>query len=132
GAAPPGKSTGEAMAAMEEMAAKLPSGIGYEWTAQSYEERLSGAQAPMLYLLSILVVFLCLAALYESWSIPFSVILIVPLGVLGALVAATMRGLPNDVYFKVGLLTTVGLATKNAILIIEYAKDLEAQGKGLI
>src|SRR5690606_34820464 len=99
---------------------------------QSYEERLSGAQAPMLYLLSILVVFLCLAALYESWSIPFSVILIVPLGVLGALVAATMRGLPNDVYFKVGLLTTVGLATKNAILIIEYAKDLEAQGKGLI
>ena len=132
GAAPPGKSTGEAMAAMEEMAARLPAGIGYEWTGQSYEERLSGAQAPMLYLLSVLVVFLCLAALYESWSIPFSVILIVPLGVLGALLAATMRGLPNDVYFKVGLLATVGLATKNAILIIEYAKDLEAQGKGLI
>ena len=132
GAAPPGKSTGEAMAAMENMAARLPAGIGYEWTGQSYEERLSGAQAPMLYLLSVLVVFLCLAALYESWSIPFSVILIVPLGVLGALVAATMRGLPNDVYFKVGLLATVGLATKNAILIIEYAKDLEASGKGLV
>src|SRR5690606_6581767 len=115
GSAPPGKSTGEAMAAMEAMAAKLPAGIGYEWTGQSYEERLSGSQAPMLYLLSVLVVFLCLAALYESWSIPFSVILIVPLGVLGALLAATMRGLPNDVYFKVGLLTTVGLATKNAI-----------------
>lgn len=132
GAAPPGKSTGEAMAAMEEMAAKLPPGFGYEWTGQSYEERLSGSQAPMLYALSLLVVFLCLAALYESWAIPLSVILIVPLGILGALVAATVRGLPNDVFFKVGLLTTVGLATKNAILIIEYAKDLQAQGKDLI
>jgi multidrug efflux pump len=132
GAAPPGKSTGEAMAAMEEMAAKLPKGFGFEWTGQSYEERLSGSQAPMLYGISVLVVFLCLAALYESWAIPFSVILVVPLGILGALLAATMRGLPNDVYFKVGLLTTVGLATKNAILIIEYAKDLQAAGKGLI
>jgi multidrug efflux pump len=132
GAAPPGKSTGEAMTAMEEMAKKLPTGIGYEWTGQSYEERLSGSQAPMLYVLSLLVVFLCLAALYESWSIPFSVILVVPLGILGALLAASIRGLPNDVYFKVGLLTTVGLATKNAILIIEYAKDLEAAGKGLL
>jgi multidrug efflux pump len=132
GAAPPGKSTGEAMAAMEEMAAKLPTGISYEWTGQSFEERLAGAQAPMLYLLSLLVVFLCLAALYESWTIPFSVILVVPLGVLGALLAATLRGLPNDVYFKVGLLTTVGLATKNAILIIEYAKDLQAAGRDLI
>ncbi len=132
GAAPPGKSTGEAMTAMEEMAAKLPTGISYEWTGQSFEERLAGAQAPMLYLLSLLVVFLCLAALYESWTIPFSVILVVPLGVLGALLAATMRGLPNDVYFKVGLLTTVGLATKNAILIIEYAKDLQAAGRDLI
>src|SRR5436305_6319648 len=132
GSAAPGKSTGEAMTAMEEMVKQLPAGIGYEWTGQSYEERLSGSQAPMLYTLSLLVVFLCLAALYESWSIPLSVILVVPLGVLGALLAATLRGLPNDVYFKVGLLTTVGLATKNAILIIEYAKDLQAEGRGLI
>jgi multidrug efflux pump len=132
GSAAPGKSTGEAMNEMEAMISKLPAGIGFEWTGQSYEERLSGSQAPMLYALSLLVVFLCLAALYESWSIPLSVILVVPLGVLGALVAASMRGLPNDVYFKVGLLTTVGLATKNAILIIEYAKDLQATGMGLI
>jgi hydrophobe/amphiphile efflux-1 (HAE1) family protein len=132
GAAAPGKSTGDAMIEMENLIAKLPPGIGFEWTGQSYEERLSGSQAPMLYALSLLVVFLCLAALYESWSIPLSVILVVPLGVLGALLAATLRGLPNDVYFKVGLLTTVGLATKNAILIIEYAKDLQAGGKGLI
>jgi multidrug efflux pump len=131
GAAPPGKSTGEAMAAMEEIAGQLPAGIGFEWTGQSYEERLSGAQAPALYTLSLLVVFLCLAALYESWAIPFSVILIVPLGILGALLAAKFRELPNDVYFKVGLLTTVGLATKNAILIIEYAKDLQAAGRDL-
>ena len=132
GAAAPGKSTGDAMQAMEEMARQLPAGIGFEWTGQSYEERLSGSQAPLLYALSLLVVFLCLAALYESWSIPLSVILVVPLGVLGALLAASLRGLPNDVYFKVGLLTTVGLATKNAILIIEYAKDLEAAGRDLI
>ena len=108
-------------------ASNLPAGIGFEWTGQSYEERLSGSQAPMLYALSLLVVFLCLAALYESWSIPLSVILVVPLGILGALLATKLRGLPNDVYFKVGLLTTVGLATKNAILIIEYAKDLQAR-----
>ncbi len=132
GAAPPGKSTGDAMTAMEEMARQLPAGIGFEWTGQSYEERLSGSQAPALYALSLLVVFLCLAALYESWAIPFSVILIVPLGILGALLAAHIRGLPNDVYFKVGLLTTVGLATKNAILIIEYAKDLQAAGRDLV
>ncbi len=132
GSAAPGRSTGEAMAAMEEMIARLPTGIGFEWTGQSYEERLSGSQAPMLYFLSVLVVFLCLAALYESWSIPFSVILIVPLGILGALIAASLRGLPNDVYFKVGLLATVGLATKNAILIIEYARQLEDSGRGLI
>jgi multidrug efflux pump len=132
GAPAPGRSTGEAMDAMEAMAKQLPAGIGFEWTGQSYEERLSGSQAPMLYALSLLVVFLCLAALYESWSIPFSVILVVPLGVLGALLATKLRGLPNDVYFKVGLLTIVGLATKNAILIIEYAKDLQAEGKGLI
>ncbi len=132
GSAAPGKSTGEAMNAMEEMARHLPSGIGYEWTGQSYEERLSGSQAPMLYGLSVLVVFLCLAALYESWSIPLSVILVVPLGVLGSLLATKLRGMPNDVFFKVGLLTIVGLATKNAILIIEYAKDLQAEGKDLI
>lgn len=132
GAAAPRRSTGDAMNEMEAMINQLPPGIGFEWTGQSYEERLSGSQAPALYALSLLVVFLCLAALYESWSIPLSVILVVPLGVLGALLAATMRGLPNDVYFKVGLLTTVGLATKNAILIIEYAKDLEAQGMELI
>ncbi|MEY2408043.1 MAG: multidrug efflux pump [Verrucomicrobiota bacterium] len=132
GAPATGKSTGDAMDAMEAMVAKLPSGIGFEWTGQSYEERLSGSQAPTLYTLSLLVVFLCLAALYESWSIPLSVILVVPLGVLGALLATKLRGLPNDVYFKVGLLTTVGLATKNAILIIEYAKDLQLAGKGLV
>src|SRR6266568_2742523 len=132
GAPVPGKSTGEAMDAMEAMVRQLPSGIGLEWTGQSYEERLSGSQAPMLYSLSLLVVFLCLAALYESWPIPLSVILVVPLGVLGALLATKLRGLPNDVYFKVGLLTIVGLATKNAILIIEYAKDLQAEGKPLI
>jgi len=133
GMAPPGKSTGEAMGAMEEMAKKLPKGIGFEWSGQSYEERLSGSQAPALYALSVLIVFLCLAALYESWSIPVSVILVVPLGIVGALLAVNLRGLPNDVYFKVGLLTVVGLSTKNAILIIEFAKDLmEQQGKGLI
>ena len=132
GAPAPGKSTGDAMDAMEKMVNQLPPGIGFEWTGQSYEERLSGSQAPMLYTLSLLVVFLCLAALYESWSIPLSVILVVPLGVFGALLATKLRGLPNDVYFKVGLLTTVGLATKNAILIIEYAKDLQLAGKGLV
>jgi multidrug efflux pump len=132
GTAAPGRSSGEAMQAMEDMAKQLPVGIGYEWTGQSYEERLSGAQAPALYALSLLIVFLCLAALYESWSIPFSVLLVVPLGIVGALLAATMRSLPNDVYFKVGLLTTIGLSTKNAILIIEYAKDLQASGMSLI
>jgi multidrug efflux pump len=132
GAVPPGKSTGEAMTAMENLAKKLPNGFGYEWTGQSFEERLSGKQAPMLYALSLLVVFLALAALYENWSVPVAVILVVPLGILGALLAATLRGLPNDVFFKVGLLTIVGLSAKNAILIIEFAKDLQAQGKGLV
>src|SRR3954463_14205345 len=132
GTAVAGKSTGEAMDAMGQMGEQLPAGSGYEWPCQSYGERLSGSQAPMLYALSLLVVFLCLAALYESWSIPLSVILVVPLGILGALLASTLRGLPNDVYFKVGLLTTVGLATKNAILIIEYAKDLQLHGRDLV
>ena len=133
GQAAPGKSTGEAMALMEELAGKLPSGIGYDWTGMSYQERLSGNQAPALYAISLIVVFLCLAALYESWSIPFSVMLVVPLGVVGALLAATFRGLTNDVYFQVGLLTTIGLSAKNAILIVEFAKDLmDKEGKGLI
>ncbi len=132
GLAPPGKSSGQAMHAMENMAEKLPTGIGYEWTGQSYEERLSAKQAPAALPLSLVVVFLALAALYENWSIPVAVILVVPLGILGALLGATLRGLPNDVFFKVGLLTIVGLSAKNAILIIEFAKDLQAQGKGLI
>lgn len=119
----PGHSTGEAMTAMEELAKQLPAGIGYQWTGQSYEERLSGSQAPMLYALSIIVVFLCLAALYESWSIPTAVLLVVPLGIIGALAATSLRGLSNDVYFKVGFLTIIGLSTKNAILIVEFAKD---------
>ncbi|MEG0100823.1 MAG: efflux RND transporter permease subunit [Citrobacter sp.] len=133
GEAAPGRSTGEAMALMESLAEKLPTGIGHDWTGMSYQERLSGNQAPALYAISLIVVFLCLAALYESWSIPFSVMLVVPLGVVGALLAASLRGMNNDVYFQVGLLTTIGLSAKNAILIVEFAKDLmDKEGKGLI
>ncbi|MEN3112501.1 efflux RND transporter permease subunit [Uliginosibacterium paludis] len=128
----PGLSTGAAMQAVEEIAARLPQGVGYEWTGISYEERKAGSQAPALYAISLLVVFLCLAALYESWSIPFSVMLVVPLGVAGALLAATGRGLSNDVFFQVGLLTTVGLAAKNAILIVEFAKQLQEDGHELV
>ena len=130
GAAAPGKSTGQAMQAMQKIAAKLPPGIGYSWTGLSFQEIQSGSQAPILYGVSILVVFLCLAALYESWSIPFSVIMVVPLGVIGALLAATLRGLENDVFFQVGLLTTVGLSAKNAILIVEFARELQ-RGEGM-
>jgi multidrug efflux pump len=128
----PGVSSGVAMQAMMELADNLPDGIGYEWSGLSYEERLSGDQAPMLYALSILVVFLCLAALYESWSIPVSVMMVVPLGVFGAVAAAYLRVLPNDVYFQVGLLTTVGLSAKNAILIVEFARELYDEGMGLL
>ena len=128
----PGVSTGQAMKAVEKVAQQLPSGFGIEWTGQSYQEVLAGSQATYLYAISLIVVFLCLAGLYESWSVPLAVILVVPIGVLGALAAAHLRGLSNDVYFKVGLLTTIGLSTKNAILIVEFAKDLQAQGRGLL
>lgn len=132
GATAPGFSTGAAMNIMEDLVKQLPPGFGIEWNGLSYEERLSGNQAPALYALSILVVFLVLAALYESWSVPFAVILVVPLGIIGALLAMNGRGLPNDVFFQVGLLTTVGLATKNAILIVEFAKEFYEKGAGLI
>jgi multidrug efflux pump len=125
----PGKSSGDALKTMESLADKLPKGFGIEWTGLSFQERLAGSQTLQLYAMSLLVVFLCLAALYESWSIPFAVLLVVPLGVLGALAATTLRGLDNDVFFQVSLLTTVGLSAKNAILIVEYAEDLIAQGK---
>jgi multidrug efflux pump len=127
-----GYSTGQAMDEVEAIAKKLPAGIGYSFTGLSYEEKLSGSQTPVLYSISILMVFLCLAALYESWSIPIAVILVVPLGVVGALIATHLRGLSNDVFFQVGLLVTVGLAAKNAILIVEFAKELHEQGKSLV
>ena len=132
GAAAPGYSTGDAMAAIEEIAAKLPNGVGISWTGLSFEERMSGSQLPMLLGLALLVVFLALAALYESWSIPFAVMLVVPLGLLGAVMFTLGRGLTNDVFFQVGLLTTIGLTAKNAILIVEFAKDLYDQGMGLV
>jgi multidrug efflux pump len=132
GGAAPGRSTGDALAAMEQVAAQLPPGVGFEWSGSSFEERLSGSQAPFLFAVSLIVVFLCLAALYESWSIPFAVMLVVPLGVFGSVLAVTMRGLPNDVYFKVGLIAIIGLSAKNAILIIEFARELQEQGKDLI
>jgi multidrug efflux pump len=132
GEAAPGHSSGAALAEMERLAEQLPPGIAYEWTALSREEKLSGTTAVILFGFSLLAVFLCLAALYESWSIPFSVILVVPLGVLGVALATGLRGLENDVYFKVGLITIIGLSAKNAVLIIEFAKDLHAQGKSLV
>jgi len=128
GDAAPGHSTGEALDEMERLATQLPAGFGYEWSGQSREEKLSGSTAVILLGFSLLAVFLCLAALYESWSIPASVLLVVPIGVLGALLGAWSRGFANDVYFKVGLITIIGLSAKNAVLIIEFAKDLQAQG----
>jgi multidrug efflux pump len=132
GDAAPGHSTGQALDEMERLAAQLPAGFAYEWTGQSREEKLSGSTVFVLLGFSLLAVFLALAALYESWSIPVSVLLVVPFGVLGALLAANMRGFPNDVYFKVGMITIIGLGAKNAVLIIEFAKDLQAQGVGLV
>jgi multidrug efflux pump len=132
GSAAPGYSTGAALAEMEQLAAQLPPGFGFEWTGQSREEKLAGSQAIILYGFAILSVFLCLAALYESWTIPLSVVLVVPLGVLGVLLSTLLRGYSNDVYFQVGLITIIGLSAKNAILIIEFAKDLQAQGKSVV
>jgi multidrug efflux pump len=132
GEAKPGYTSGDAIAEMERLAGTLPRGFGFEWTGQSLQEKLSGSQAPFLLALSALVVFLCLAALYESWTIPLAVLMTVPLGILGAVVAASLRGLPNDVYFTVGLITIIGLAAKDAILIIEFAKDLRKQGRPLV
>ena len=132
GGAAPGHSSGEAVAAMEEIAQKLPAGIGYEWSGTSFEERQSGQQSPLLFGISLFVVFLCLAALYESWSIPFAVLLVVPLGIFGAVLAVTLRDLPNDVYFKVGLIAIIGLSSKNAILIIEFARRLQDDGMSLM
>ncbi|MEB0136749.1 efflux RND transporter permease subunit [Actimicrobium sp. CCC2.4] len=132
GDAAPGRSSGEALTEMENLMKQLPAGFGFEWTGQSLEEKTSGSQAPALFALSLLIVFMVLAALYESATIPIAVLLVVPLGVLGALLGASFRDLPNDVYFKVGLIATIGLSAKNAILIIEFAKDLQAQGKSVI
>jgi len=132
GQAAPGVSTGEAMAEMEKMAARLPAGIGYEWTGLSYEEKNAGKQAPALYAISLLVVFLAVAALYESWTFPFVNLLMLPLGLVGAVTATTLRGLPNDIYLQIGLLTTVGLSTKNAILIIQFIKAQLHEGRELV
>ena len=128
----PGRSSGEAMQAMTEIVAKLPRGVGYDWTGISYQERQAGSQAPVLYTFSVIVIFLCVAALYESWAIPFTNLLMLPLGLFGAALATWSRGLPNDVYFQIGFITTLGLTTKNAILIIQFARERLAQGAGLI
>jgi HAE1 family hydrophobic/amphiphilic exporter-1 len=132
GEAAPGKSSGDAMRAMEEIAAKLPRGVGFDWTGISYQERMASSQAPLLYAFSMIVIFLCLAALYESWTVPISILLILPLGVIGGILASSFRGLPNDVYFQIGLLTTLGLTTKNAILIVQYAMNKIQEGAGLM
>ena len=117
---------------MEEMVAKLPQGIGFDWTGLSFQERMAGSQAPLLYAFSIFVVFLCLAALYESWPIPIAILLCLPLGVIGGVIASSLRGMPNDVYFQIGMLTTLGLTTKNAILIVQFARARVDEGSGLI
>jgi HAE1 family hydrophobic/amphiphilic exporter-1 len=132
GEAAPGRSSGEAMKAMEGFIRELPLGIGYDWQGLSYQERMASSQAPLLYAFSIFVIFLCLAALYESWPIPISILLVLPLGAIGGVIASSLRGLPNDVYFQIGLLTTLGLATKNAILIVQFAKGGVEQGMGLV
>jgi HAE1 family hydrophobic/amphiphilic exporter-1 len=132
GEAAPGRSSGEAMQAMEGFVKKLPQGIGFDWTGLSYQERQAGTQVAPLYAFSILVIFLCLAALYESWPIPISILLALPLGVIGGVIGSYLRGLPNDVYFQIGLLTTLGLTTKNAILIVQFAKARVDDGKGLV
>lgn len=128
----PGISSGEAMQTMEEIVAKLPKGVGFDWTGISYQERMAKAQTGVLYTFSVIVIFLCLAALYESWTVPISVMLALPLGVIGGVVASSLRGLPNDVYFQIGLLTVLGLTTKNAILIVQFAKAKKEEGMGLI
>jgi HAE1 family hydrophobic/amphiphilic exporter-1 len=132
GGAPPGRSSGEAMQAMEEIASQLPRGLGFDWTGLSYQERMAKSQAPLLYAFSIVVIFLCLAALYESWTVPISILLTLPLGVIGGVVASSLRGFPNDVYFQIGLLTVLGLTTKNAILIVQFAMAKVQEGAGLI
>jgi multidrug efflux pump len=131
GSASPSHTSGQAMAEMERLAHELPAGFGFEWTGQSYQEKASGNAAPFLLGLSLIFVFLCLAALYESWSNPIAVMLVVPLGAVGAVVAVTLRGIPNDIYFTVGLITIIGLSAKNAILIIEFARELREQGHSL-
>ena len=128
----PGRSSGEAMQAMEEFVKKLPQGAGYDWNGLSYQERQAGTQAAPIYAFSVLVIFLCLAALYESWPVPISILLALPLGVIGGVIGTSLRGLPNDIYFQIGLLTTLGLTTKNAILIVQFAKARVDQGMGLI
>jgi HAE1 family hydrophobic/amphiphilic exporter-1 len=132
GEAAPGRSSGEAMASLEGFVKELPRGIGFDWTGLSYQERQAGAQAAPLYAFSILVIFLCLAALYESWPIPLSILLALPLGAIGGVIASTARGLPSDVYFQIGLLTTLGLTTKNAILIVQFAKSRLEEGMSLV
>jgi HAE1 family hydrophobic/amphiphilic exporter-1 len=128
----PGKSSGEAMRAMEEAVEKLPKGFGFDWTGLSYQERTSSSKAPLLYAFSVFVIFLCLAAIYESWTIPIAILLVLPLGVIGGIIASGLRGLANDVYFQIALLTTLGLATKNAILIVQFARAGLERGMGLI
>jgi HAE1 family hydrophobic/amphiphilic exporter-1 len=128
----PGRSSGEAMQAMADFASKLPTEFGFDWTGLSYQEREAGTQTLPLYAFSVLMIFLCLAALYESWPIPIAILLVLPLGVIGSTIASSLRGMPNDVYFQIGLLTTLGLATKNAILIVQFAKTRLEQGAGLV